>query len=65
MNIIKEWWRGNVKAKSAIAIVAIAAMVEMALVITLIYFAFNAIERAFPDDSKDETVRCECKCNHQ
>ena len=64
MNIIKEWRRDNVKAKSAIAIVVIAAMVEMALVITLIYFAFNAIERAFPDDSKDETVRCKCEFNH-
>ena len=64
MNIIKEWRRDSVKAKSAIAIVVIAAMVEMALLITLIYFAFDAIKRAFPGDSKAEAVACECKCNH-
>jgi hypothetical protein len=64
MNIIKEWWRDNVKAKSVTAIVVIAAMVEMTLFITLICFAFDAIKRAFPDDSKDETVRCECEFNH-
>lgn len=64
MNIIKEWWRDSVKAKSAIAMVVIAAIVEMALVITLIYVAFDGIKRAFPDDIKDKTVRCKCKCNH-
>ena len=65
MNIIKEWWRDSVKAKSVTAIIAIAAIVEMALLITLIYVAFDAIKRAFPDDSKNEAVHCECECNNQ
>ena len=61
MNIIKEWWRGNVGALIEAVLTVFAALFTACAIIvgSIIVTAW-----AFPNDGKSEAVSCLCKCNH-
>ena len=59
MNIIKEWWRcGGAVLIHGCLVALIVLCIAKAIA------AMFGVEPGRAEPGDDETVRCECKCNH-